>query len=234
MTKANLHLVVLDGAQIDGTTTWAHAIATPSGFSSQTLDIPLSHSVKGTWTLDPTIAPEKLRAMRAACQFVLFGQVLPDNYSNILKQYDPVLGPGPYFGVERELQELSSVNWLGNGHSHHEVPKNACYWAGCSGCYVWVCPEGMESFSRFVLLFQKIARFDLSTLYQPRRSTKTVKWGPSDLNNPRIQQVIAYVDENGDLAISQNTPALPYKSRNDNWGQSAGLRAAVNAVIKSP
>src|ERR1700679_2719532 len=69
---------VLDGAQIDGTTTWAHAITTPSGFSSQTLDIPLSRSVKGTWTLDPTIAPEKLRAMRAACQFVLFGDVYTD------------------------------------------------------------------------------------------------------------------------------------------------------------
>src|SRR5580700_2690967 len=56
---------VQDGVQIDGTTTWAHAIPTPSGFSSQTLDIPLSRSIKGTLTLDPTIVPEKLRALRA-------------------------------------------------------------------------------------------------------------------------------------------------------------------------
>jgi hypothetical protein len=224
---------VQDGVQIDGTTTWAHAIPTPSGFSSQTLDIPLSRSIKGTLTLDPTIVPEKLRALRAACQLVLFGDIVFERDRTILMRYRPGLEPGPYFDVETELAQLPG-DWLGRGHSHHDVPRNACFWAGCPGAYVWVCPENMESFSRFVLVFQRIARFDVSNLYQPRHDTRTVKWSAGDTNNPLIQMVTAYVDENGNLAITQNVPAVPYKSRIDNVGQNSDLKAVINSVIKSP
>jgi hypothetical protein len=41
------------------------------------------------------------------------------------------------------------------------MPKNACYSAHCGKAYVWVCPEGMECFSRFVPVCQKIARIDV-------------------------------------------------------------------------
>jgi hypothetical protein len=40
--------------------------------------------------------------------------------------------------------------------------------------YVWVCPEGMECFSRFVLVCQKIARIDINTVWKPQITTKTV------------------------------------------------------------
>src|SRR5580704_18824104 len=148
-------------------------------------------------------------------------------------RYRPGLEPGPYFDVETELAQLPG-DWLGRGHSHHDVPRNACFWAGCPGAYVWVCPENMESFSRFVLVFQRIARFDVSNLYQPRHDTRTVKWSAGDTNNPLIQMVTAYVDENGNLAITQNVPAVPYKSRIDNVGQNSDLKAVINSVIKSP
>ncbi len=55
---------VLDGVQIDGSSTWVHSLPTPSGFTQQTMDIPASRAMKGTLTLDPTIVPEKLRALR--------------------------------------------------------------------------------------------------------------------------------------------------------------------------
>jgi hypothetical protein len=225
---------VTDGVALNETTTWAHAIATPSGFSSQALDIPASRAVKGTLTLDPMVIPEKLRAMRAACQWAVFGKdaIFPDK--DILKSYAAGFPAGNYFGVERELDQVCQFDWLGKSCCLQDVPKNACY-CGCYGrCYVWVCPEGMECFSRFVLACQTIARFDISILWQPHPGTKTVKWSAQDLNNPRLQMVTAYVDEYGDLALTANTPAVPPKTRVDNVGRYASLTASINSVIKSP
>ena len=42
-------------------------------FFAQTADFMGSRAVKSNWTLDPTVVPEKLRAMRAACQWVTLG-----------------------------------------------------------------------------------------------------------------------------------------------------------------
>jgi hypothetical protein len=49
-------------------------------FSTQTADFVGSRAVKSNWTLDPTIVPEKLRAMRAASRWVTLGreEVGPD------------------------------------------------------------------------------------------------------------------------------------------------------------
>jgi hypothetical protein len=225
---------VTDGVQVDGSTTWIHSISTPSGFSSQTLDIPASRVVKGALTLDPTIAPEKLRAIRAACQWAVFGEGYVEPDRALLGTYGTGSPPGNYFGVATELEQIAKVAWLGKGCSRRDVPKNACYWAHCGACYVWVCPEGMECFSRFVLVCQRIARFDLGTLWKPVNGTKTVKWSASDLNNPRLQNVTVYVDDYGNLAIGQNLPALPPKLRNDNVGQNSDLKASINAAITAP
>jgi hypothetical protein len=226
---------VTDSAGFGEGTTWVHSISGPSGFSSQTLDIPMSRSVKGALTLDPMIVPEKIRALRAACQWAVFdGNVLSQEDGQLLKRFELGLPAGNYFGVEPELRDISQgIPWLGKGCSH-DVPKNACYCAHCGSAFVWVCPEGMDGFSRFVLVCQKIARFDTSTLWQPRPGTKTVKWGGQDLNNPRIQMVTAYVDEYGDLALGANTPALPPKTRVDNVGSQSDLKAVINAVTKGP
>ena len=64
---------IQDAVQIDGTSTWVHSLPSPSGFSQQTMDLPTSRAMKGTLTLDPTIVPEKLRALRAACQWATLG-----------------------------------------------------------------------------------------------------------------------------------------------------------------
>lgn len=226
---------VTDGIQLDGTTTWIHSISTPSGFSSQTMEIPGSRSVKGGLTLDPTIAPEKLRALRAACQWAVYGpQSLTSQDSLLLAKYDPHLPPGNYFGVASDLADVCQFAWLGKGCRRSDVPKNACYWAHCGNAYVWVTRDGMECFSKFVLVCQKIARFDLGTLWKPILGIKTVKWASADLNNPRLQQVTAYVDGTGNLALSSTAIALPPKQRNDNVGQNADLRASINALTLQP
>jgi|ERR1700733_1683945 len=225
---------VVDGIQLDGSTTWVHALPTPSGLSTQTMDIPASRSVKGSFLLDPTIAPEKLRAIRAACQWAVFGQGYVEPDRALLDVYQPVLPAGNYFGVANDLSEICRSNWLGKGGSRLQVPRNACYWAHCGKAYVWVCPEGMDSFSRFVLVCQKIARFDLSKLFVPQVGTRTVKWSAKDLNNPRLQSVTVYVDDHGDLALTQNVLALPPKARNDNIGQNSDLKASINSAITVP
>ena len=92
----------------------------------------------------------------------------------------------------------------------------------------------MECFSKFVLVCQTIARFDLGALWKPSLGIRTVKWASGDLNNPRLQQVTAYVDDTGNLALSQTVLALPPKQRNDNVGQNADLKASVNALILQP
>jgi hypothetical protein len=225
---------VSDSIQMGGSTNWIHSQNAANGFLSQTLDVPGSRAVRGSFTLDPMIAPEKLRALRAVCQWAVYGSqgVVPD--SDILRKYQPQFPPGNYFGVEDDLNKLSYCNWLGKGCRGRDVPKNACYWAHCGNAYVWVCPEGMDSFSQFVLVCQKIARTDVNTLWKPLIGTKTVKWSSGDLNNPRLQQVTAYVDDYGNLALGQNLPALPPKLRNDNVGQQADLKAAINASITVP
>jgi hypothetical protein len=225
---------ILDAVEVDGTTTWVHSLPNPSGFSSQTLDIPASRAMKGTLTLDPTIVPEKLRALRAACQWAVFSAVYSEADFRLLEAYRADLPPGNYFGVKKDLEDICKFKWLGKGCSRRDVPKNACYWAHCGKAYVWVCPEGMESFSRFVLVCQKIARVDINTVWKPQITTKTVKWSTNDVNNPRIQTVTAYVDDYGHLALGLNLPALPPKQRNDNTGQNSDLKATISSAITVP
>jgi hypothetical protein len=224
---------VSDSVGVGGTSTWVHSLPNPSGFSSQTLDVPASRNVKGNLTLDPTIAPEKLRALRAVFRWaVLDGDAGPDQ--DLLKTYQATMPPGNYFGVEEELANICQYRWLGKGCRRLDVPRNACYWAHCGNAYVWVCPEGMDCFSRFVLLCQKIARFDLGTLYKPFPGTRQVKWSANDINSTRVQAVSAYVDNYGNLAIGPSLVALPPKLRNDNIGTASDLKASINAAITSP
>ena len=43
-------------------------------FSQQTADFTGMRSSKSNWTLDPAIVPEKLRAIRGACRWAVYGQ----------------------------------------------------------------------------------------------------------------------------------------------------------------
>jgi hypothetical protein len=228
---------VTDSVAGSETTTWIHSSAVPSGFSSQALSIPASRSVKGTLTLDPMIVPEKLRALRAACQWAISGEESGIEDMQILTTFKLGSPAGNYFDVADELREICSPPsppWLGKGCCPQDVPRNACYCANCGRCFVWVCPEGMEQFSHFVLVCQRIARFDTSTLWKPYIGTKTVKWSSKDLASSQIQSVTAYFDQYGNLAITQSLPAAPPKRRYDNVGTNSDLRAAINSVIKSP
>jgi hypothetical protein len=60
-----------------------------TAFAAASADVLGSRAEKGTWTLDPTIVPEKLRAMRAACRWALFGPEAVGPDVRLLKRYEP-------------------------------------------------------------------------------------------------------------------------------------------------
>jgi hypothetical protein len=79
-----------------------HPLHYTSFFSTETADFMGSRAVKSNWTLDPTVVPEKLRAMRAACNWVLLGHehVGPD--VQYLLRYEP---------AEYKEEKLSNVTY---------------------------------------------------------------------------------------------------------------------------
>ena len=80
------------------TSVWMHIAAKPfryaTHFATQNADFTGSRMVTSNWTLDPVVAPEKLRAMRAATRWVVLGpeHVGPDG--RLLKGYN-----SPYYQV---------------------------------------------------------------------------------------------------------------------------------------
>jgi hypothetical protein len=230
----------------------------PSGymtaFATESTDILGSRAVKGTWTLDPMVVPEKLRAMRAACKWVLWGpeHVGPD-YLLLMNYHPPDVGehiqgdpPGFYFFVVDRLLALPP-GWLHCENRRRDVPRNACYWAGCHDRYVWVGAEGMEGFSQFVLAIQAIARITINDAFYPHPRTQTIMRSIKiDPDNPNVAPkdpdsdktlvatVTLFLDADGRLTGGENVAAIPAKQRKDNVGDQSDLKSLINATSKSP
>jgi hypothetical protein len=244
---------VTDNLKATSATAWARTAAKPSGFMtaflSGSIDVLGSRADRNTWTLDPTIVPEKLRAMRAACNFVLSQPVLEPDF-NLLRAYrkgddkNPPSPNGYYFAVEDQLLPLGATHWLHCETSRAAIPRCACYWSGCHGQYVWVGPEGMACLSQFSLILQSIARVNFGSVYYPQpQLNRTLVWqipiDPHEPNNapdPKkaaTASVTVYLDQNGLLAPGNNQPAIPLKNRVDNVGQDSALKAVINVTSKS-
>lgn len=241
-----------DSIKVSSSTVWARTAIKPIGFATafatQSLDFLGSRSLKQNWVLDPTIVPEKLRAMRAALQWVTVGPQNTGPDALMLKKYVPShqrQGPdgkaqfvkgddkGYYFDVVNELANLPP-NWLHKETRACDIPKDACFWAGCHGCYVWVGADGMRGLSEFTLVMQKIARVDFASVYFPQAQTRTVKMSLDTHVDGLIADVTVYMDADGVLTSGQNLPAIPIKGRLDNVGKYAELKSVINASTKSP
>ncbi len=203
-------------------------------FSQQTADFMGSRSVKMNWSLDPTIVPEKLRAMREACRWVTYGPqaVSPDVL--LLMSYQHHLPPGYYFDVLDRLEALPR-GWLHCVNRRLDVPHHACYWAGWGGKFVWVGPEGMASLSELSLILQKIGRADLESAYFPRPRTRRIEKGFRFREGGQTYEATAtfYVDQDGWVTAGDGLPSLPRKKRYENYGQYSELRSVINAAAKS-
>jgi hypothetical protein len=229
-----------DTVMVSPTTTWARNAAGAVLFSSQALDIPASRQVTENWSLDPQNVPEKLAALRAACQWVLFQSRPMDHDGLTLGSYQPNLCPGYYFGVDTQLATLVATEpcWLHSSEHRSDVPHCACYWAGCHGKYVWVEPSGMHGLSQFTMILQQIARYDLSKGPQPSPKARQVTANnvkvcqKSTGETKTVKSITFYVDENGS-PVAQGAAFLPQKYRYDNVGQYSELKSAFSAATKS-
>jgi hypothetical protein len=253
-----------DTVQATAATTWTRS-QVGSGpfvtlFSKQTLDIPFTRSVKDNWTLDPTVLPEKLTAIKLACRWAVYGleSVKDDPDFHCLGKYRAPMSllPNPsemrpecYFDVLDQLTSLENNYhrcWL-HFCDGLQRPRCAHYWASCHGKCVWVEPDGMEAFSQFTLVIQKIARATYDSALQPPVQTRAVKWTSAPLKcvdstdktcETQIHGVTVtanwYVDAWGTPTPGDGKSALPRKERVDNTGVNADVKSALSANTKSP
>jgi len=215
-------------------------------FGMETIDVPLSRNIKENWTLDPVVVPEKLRALRCACRWILTrsGDSASDSDVHLAK-YKPPHGCGNrgedsgfYFDVMDRLN-LIPPDWLHVGR-RQEVPHDACYHAHCHDTYVWVTPDGIDGLTKFALVVQAIARVQIDTVYFPQPVINTVKvvkqWTPESEVKPGNRTITStatlYVDQEGWLVPNATTAAIPLKVRNDNIGTNAGLRSLISTSSK--
>src|SRR5262249_3728346 len=107
---------ISDNAQITSVTILQHLVprSPQEGFNSEAMNPQLQRQDVENWSLDPIIVPEKLEAMRAACQWVIYGpeRANRDNPGLLFKADDfPPEDRNRHFGVADQLAMLPS-NWL--------------------------------------------------------------------------------------------------------------------------
>ncbi len=146
-------------------TNWALAPLTV--FKSEVLGFTGTHAPQAQWTVDPVTDHSQLKALRAACDWVLRGQDLSTlpSISILADPEDPCWSmvttdpdgetPAPHFGVARRLAQLPR-NWLCLGRPCN-VPGGACYSEQCGEAAVWVTRNGLEGLAQFTLVLQDIA-----------------------------------------------------------------------------
>jgi hypothetical protein len=192
----------------------------------------------GNWALDPPPAPEKLEAIRGACQWVVCGPQFAQahDYERVLQSPLQAPFPGRHFGVTERLCRLPQ-GWLWIG-PHCNVPRGATYTSHSGDTWVWVMPDGVCGLADLTLIIQDIARVDInskSILYQrplpaefdfptrpiPARCQSEVFAGTQSSITAAVM-----VDECGNLA-----PDLPYyRWRLENLGSDPSLRSQISAA----
>jgi hypothetical protein len=216
---------VQDQGQLLSTITW------PFSAGSQVVDPSFNRQISQNWTLDPIMIPEKLEAIRAACQWAVGGRdsVYEDSWDLLIGPEEAKPGIGRHFGVKKKLEKLPD-GWLRIG-SRRDVPACACYRAHCGRAWVWVMPEDMKALADFTLIIQDIARvpansptlFNFPPVYTP------IVFATTDVENPNHRVKITaqvVVDQSGHLV----TDVPYYPVRLDTLGSDSNLRSAIGAA----
>jgi hypothetical protein len=161
---------VSDSAKLDATTTLNAALR---GFQSQLLSISGNRSPDCQWTLDPTATSNQIKAIHAACCWVLYPQCRGmDTQTAILE----------YYQVLDDMNRLNAWDWLGVGCKAEADKQQPCLVAHRGNCYVWVRPGGMKYLSDFTLILLDIATVDPGSL----QNFATIKFKDLVVNPSRI------------------------------------------------
>ena len=172
-------------------------------------NISLNRQISQNFTLDPVATPEKLEAIRAACQWAVYGAegVNPDSMSLLIRAEDAPPGPGRHFGVSQKLAALP-CGWLGKG-CLADVPACARYKAHAGSVWVWVKPDGMKGLTDFTLIIQEIARVSINSpsLFRPMSVYppiifETTETADTRRGNLRFTATVT-VDQGGHLVTGQ-------------------------------
>jgi hypothetical protein len=203
----------------------------PYAAGSEAVNPSINRQISQNWTLDPIMAPEKLEAMRAACQWVIGGpeSVHKDSMTLLVSPANSPPGPERHFGVAERLEALPR-GWLGVG-CLKDVPCGACYKAHCGHTWVWVMPDGIKGLADFSLIVQAIARIPINsqTLFNFPPVYTPIVFLTSDPENPdnRIRFTVqAVVDQSGHLV----TDVPYYPLRFDTLGADSNLRSVIGAA----
>ena len=188
---------VQDTGQLISTTTL------PWSVGSEALNPSFMRQIGDNWVLDPLVDPEKMEAIRAACQWAIGGpdRVYPDSRSLLIRPDQAPKGPERHFGVAERLAQLPP-GWLGVG-KHADIPACAFYKAHCGDTWVWVNPGGMKGLAEFTIILQDIARIPINsqTLFNlPPVFTPIVFATADSKPTDRFQTTVqAVVDQGGHL-----------------------------------
>ena len=201
----------------------------PYSAGSEALNPSVTRQITENWVLDPLLDPERMEAIRAACQWVIGGadQVNKESISLLIRPDQAPQGPMRHFGVADELSRLP-VGWLGVG-KRSNVPACALYKAHCGETWVWVAPNGMRGLAKFTLILQHIARIPINsgTLFNLPPVFNPIVFATSDTApGSRIQTTVqAVVDQNGNLVTD-----VPYfKVRIDDTRSDSNLISILSA-----
>jgi hypothetical protein len=223
---------ITDTAQLVSTTTFGSKAA------AQVINPQLTRGALGNWTLDPINAPEKLEAIRCACQWVIYGQEFACHDCNgLLASPEQAPYPGRHFGVADRLSHLPQ-GWVHVGKLL-EVPAKARYKAHSGDTWVWVMPEDMEALADFSLVLQDIARVDINSttilFIRPTPSDFVFPANPLDKTpccagpyKDTKPNVIAEVSVDPCGCLMPDTPY--YRWRTENVGSDPSLRSQINAA----
>jgi hypothetical protein len=238
---------VTDTAQIASTSTIG------SGVAAQVASPQYTRAVLGNWTLDPINVPEKLEAIRCACQWAVYGRDFAcRDCADILSSppaYDVLAVPSHthndferrtwrHFGVINRLANLPD-GWLRRG-CKSDVPPDACYRAHYGKTWVWVMPGATGYLAEFTLILQDIARIDSNSptllAIQPNpsdftfptvsASIKPCPTGP--YSSTKLVGVIAEVSVDRCGNLVSDKPYYPW--RLENVGSDSNLRSQINAA----
>jgi hypothetical protein len=181
------------------------------------------------WTLDPLLDPERMEAIRAACQWVIGGpdRVFRDSMRLLIRPDQAPAGPERHFGVADDLARLPA-NWLKVGR-HRDIPSCAVYKAHRGDTWVWITPEDMGSLSQFTIILQKIARIPINggaVLNLPPTFAPIVFKTADSQSTDRFQTTVQLVvNENGHLVTD-----FPYfKVRVDDTRTDSQLISILSA-----
>lgn len=228
-----------DTGQLMSTTMWQHVrgVGSQNGFASEALAPQVMRSISETWPLDPVAVPEKLEAMRAACQWVVFGpNMLSDQDRSLLADPDEDPSPGRHFGVGDRLAQLRP-GWVHRGR-FTQIPLCAAYKAHFGNTWVWVMPEDTEELSSFALAFQDIARVSINSytlFYIPPAPANTfsIYTQPALLPNRHLASVAATVYVLPGLHLCPDVPYYPW--REDNRGAlPPSLQSKLSSATLTP